>query len=180
MARAVAGRADVLKAIVAYDQAEADLRGELARQYPAVSLGPGYTWERGLVKLPFAINLTVPSFDLNRAAIRAAEARRAQAGAAIETTLAQAQAAIESARAERAAAAAALDRVRRTELPQTEAVARRADAQLAKGAVGARTGPARRSRRWKRALRNRCPGAPARRTPPWKTPCGSRWKDRKR
>ncbi|MDT1055613.1 hypothetical protein RNH98_29945, partial [Pseudomonas aeruginosa] len=45
------------------------------------------------------------------------------------------QAAIESARAERAAASAALDRVRRTELPQTEAVARRADAQLAKGAV---------------------------------------------
>lgn len=136
MARAVAGRADVLKAIVAYDQAEADLRGELARQYPAVSLGPGYTWERGLVKLPFAINLAVPSFDLNRAAIRAAEARRAQAGAAIETTLAQAQAAIESARAERAAASAALDRVRRTELPQTAAVARRADAQLAKGTAG--------------------------------------------
>ena len=135
MARAVAGRADVLKAIVAYDQAEADLRGELARQYPAVSLGPGYTWERGLVKLPFAINLTVPSFDLNRAAIRAAEARRVQAGAAIETALAQAQAAIESARAERAAAWSALDRVRRTELPQTEAVARRADGQLAKGAI---------------------------------------------
>lgn len=135
MARAIAGRADVLKAIVAYDQAEADLRGELARQYPAVSLGPGYTWERGLVKLPFAINLTVPSFDLNRAAIRAAEARRVQAGAAIETALAQAQAAIESARAERAAAWSALDRVRRTELPQTEAVARRADGQLAKGAI---------------------------------------------
>ena len=56
------------------DQAKcyANLRGELARQYPAVSLGPGYTWERGLVKLPFAINLAVPSFDLNRAAIRAA------------------------------------------------------------------------------------------------------------
>ena len=49
---AIAARADVLKAATQYDQAEADLHGEIARQYPAISIGPGYTWERGLVKLP--------------------------------------------------------------------------------------------------------------------------------
>lgn len=135
-ARAVAGRADVLKALVTYDQAEADLRGEVARQAPAISLGPGYTWERGLVKLPFALNLALPSFDLNHAAIAAAEARRAQAGAAIESALANAQGAIEQALAERNAAWAALDRIRRTELPQTEGVAKRADGQLAAGSIG--------------------------------------------
>jgi CRISPR system Cascade subunit CasA len=132
----VAGRADVLKAVVTYDQAEADLRGEVARQAPSISLGPGYTWERGLVKLPFALNLGLPSFDLNHAAIAAAEARRAQAGAAIESALANAQGAIEQALAERNAAWAALDRIRRTELPQTQAVAARADGQLAAGSIG--------------------------------------------
>jgi CRISPR system Cascade subunit CasA len=135
-ARAVAGRADVLKALVTYDQAEADLRGEVARQAPSISLGPGYTWERGLVKLPFALNLGLPSFDLNHAAIAAAEARRAQSGAAIESALANAQGAIEQALAERNAAWAALDRIRRTELPQTQAVAARADGQLARGSIG--------------------------------------------
>ena len=45
---AVRSRADVLKVIVAYDQAESDLRGEVAKQFPAISISPGYTWERGL------------------------------------------------------------------------------------------------------------------------------------
>ena len=118
-ARAIAARADVLRAVAAYDQAEADLRGQVAQRMPALSLGPGYTWERGLVKLPFALNLSLPSWDGNRAAIVAAEAHRAQAGAALETTLAAAQAAIEAAQTERAAAAAALARVRSEELPAT-------------------------------------------------------------
>ena len=33
------------------DQAEADLRTEVARQWPEIHLVPGYIWERGLVKL---------------------------------------------------------------------------------------------------------------------------------
>jgi outer membrane protein TolC len=48
---AVLSRSDVLRAVAAYDQAEAGLKLETARQYPALSIGPGYTWERGLVKL---------------------------------------------------------------------------------------------------------------------------------
>ncbi|MBC2665335.1 TolC family protein [Novosphingobium flavum] len=133
---AMAGRADVLRALVTYDQAEADLRGELAKQAPAISLGPGYTWERGLVKLPFALSLSLPSFDLNRSAIRGAEARRAAAGATIETAVATVQTAIESAEAEQRGAAAALERLRMAELPQTELAARRADDRLQLGAIG--------------------------------------------
>lgn len=48
---AVLSRSDMLRAVAAYDQAEAGLKLETARQYPALRIGPGYTWERGLVKL---------------------------------------------------------------------------------------------------------------------------------
>ncbi|PTR13335.1 CRISPR system Cascade subunit CasA [Novosphingobium sp. GV055] len=135
-ARAIAARADVLRALASYDQAEADLRAQVAQRYPAISLGPGYTWERGLVKLPFALNLSLPSWDLNRAAIAAAEAHRAQAGATIETTLANAQAAIEAAQTERLAAEAALARLRGEELPATARAADKANLQLKLGAIG--------------------------------------------
>jgi len=125
----------VLKALAAYDQAEADLRGELAKQAPSISIGPGYTWDHGLVKLPFALGLNLPSFDLNRSAIRAAEARRAEAGAAIETALSAAQGAIEAAEAEQAGAFAALARVRTAEVPAAHATAQRTDQRLKLGAI---------------------------------------------
>jgi len=135
-ARAIAARADVLRGLAAYDQAEADVRAQVAQRMPALSLGPGYTWERGLVKLPFALNLALPAWDGNRAAIHAAEAHRAQAGASVEALLASAQAAIETAQAERGAAAAALARVRSEELPATQRAATQADVQLKLGAIG--------------------------------------------
>lgn len=134
--QAVAARADVLRAVTAYDQAESDVRAELARQYPTISLAPGYTWERGLVKLPLSVNLALPSFDLNRAAISAAVARRDQAGAAIEAVLADAAGAIDAALAEHGAAWSALQRIRDQEIPQTATAAARADDQLRLGAIG--------------------------------------------
>lgn len=85
-AEATAGRRDVLRAIVDYDTAENALRQEVIGQYPALRLQAGYTYERGLVKLPFGLALALPPVDLNRANIRAAEARRAQAGAKLEAT----------------------------------------------------------------------------------------------
>jgi CRISPR system Cascade subunit CasA len=135
-ARAIAARADVLHALAAYDQAEADVRVQVAQRMPALSLGPGYTWERGLVKLPFALNLALPAWDGNRAGIAAAEAHRAQAGAALEATLANAQAAMEAAQTERLAAAAALARLRAEELPATARAAAKADVQLKLGSIG--------------------------------------------
>ena len=133
---AVAARSDILRTLVAYDQAEADLRGEVARQYPALTIGSGYTWERGLVKLPFSLGLALPSWDLNHAAIAAAEVRRQQAGAAIESAIAGARNAIEVARAEHRAALAGLILIRSAELPQSRLVAERADHQLDLGAIG--------------------------------------------
>ena len=81
---AASGRRDVLRAVVDYDVAENAVRLEVASQYPALRIQPGYTYERGLLKLPFGLNLQLPPIDGNRAAIRAAEERRAQAGTKLE------------------------------------------------------------------------------------------------
>jgi CRISPR system Cascade subunit CasA len=132
---ALVHRADVLGKLVIYDQAEAALRVELGKQMPSISLAPGYTWNSGLFNIPFGLNLQSPSFDLNRSAIAAAEARRAAAGQAIETALADAQGAIDSAASERRAAQAALTRLQTEELPQARRAADRADAQLHLGAI---------------------------------------------
>ncbi len=132
---AIAGRADVLKAATLYDQAEADLRGEIAKQYPAISIGPGYTWERGLVKLPISIALVLPPLDGNRGAIAAAEARRQEAGARLEASVAGAGAAIDQALAATLLSRAALEKVRQGEIPAADRLARQADSELAAGAI---------------------------------------------
>jgi len=81
---AILGRADVLRALVDYDLAENALRTEVARQYPEVRIGPGYSYDHGVRKLPFNLTLILPPADLNRAAIAQAEARRVDAGKALE------------------------------------------------------------------------------------------------
>jgi outer membrane protein TolC len=128
-------RADILRVVAAYDQSEANLRGEVARQYPAISVGPGFTWERGLVKLPFSIGLALPPLDLNRRAIATAEAKRAEAGRALEAAIADATAAIGDADNEAAAARIALATVRRDELPAAQRLAAQAERELRAGAI---------------------------------------------
>lgn len=132
---AILSRADVFAAINAYDRAEAELRGEVAKQFPMLSLQPGYTWERGLVKLPFSIGLALPPLDLNRRAIAAAEARRAEAGRRLEAVLAAAQAAVDAALVEATAARAALAEIRTVERPTAERLAQQAVRELAAGAT---------------------------------------------
>lgn len=132
---ALMARADVLGAMAAYDQAESDVRGEVAKQWPEIHVGPGYTWERGLVKLPFTLGLVLPPSDLNRSAIDAAEARRAEAGIHLEAVIARAQSAVDGALIERKAAVAALIRVRDVELPTARRIAASADEELFNGAI---------------------------------------------
>ena len=132
---ATVARADVLKAIAAYDQAESDLRGEVAKQYPAINIGPGYTWERGLTKLPLSVGLALPPFDLNRHAIAAAQAKRAEAGRKLEAVVATANAGLDGAISEARLARAALARVRQADLPIARRLAAQADAQLRLGQI---------------------------------------------
>ncbi len=133
--QAITARSDILKALAAYDQAEADLRGEVARQYPAIIVSPGYTWERGLVKLPLSVGLALPPLDLNRNAIAAAMAKRDQAGKQIEAQISQAAAAFDAAAAERRQAFAILTRIRTSDLPAARRLAAQADAELGQGSI---------------------------------------------
>jgi CRISPR system Cascade subunit CasA len=132
---AVLARSDVLKSIVSYDQSEADLHAEVARQYPAISIAPGYTWERGLVKLPLSIGLTLPPVDLNRSAIAAAFAKRTEAGQQIEQVIAKADSAVDAALLEGRAAREALIHIRQTDIPTARHIADQAEAQLHHGSI---------------------------------------------
>ncbi len=94
---AATGRADVLKAVIDYDIAEQAVRTAVAGQYPQVTLSPGYTWERGITKLPFNLGLALPPVDLNRAAIHEAEVKRIEAGVALEAAQARVFAEVDAA-----------------------------------------------------------------------------------
>ncbi len=135
LTQALLSRADVLKAIVAYDQAEADLRLEVAKQYPALTISPGYTWERGLVKLPVSLGLALPPWDMNRSAIALVQARRTEAGLKLEAILASADATLQAASAESRASRLALEQVRTVEMPTAQALADQADRELRAGAI---------------------------------------------
>ncbi|TLY85595.1 MAG: TolC family protein [Gammaproteobacteria bacterium] len=85
---ALLARADVHGAVVAYSMAEQALRLEVARQYPDVHLGPAYTWDHGIRRYQFNLGLTLPLLNRNAGAIGEAEARREEAGARLEATVA--------------------------------------------------------------------------------------------
>jgi len=82
--KALYTRADVLLAVVDYDMSENALRSAVAAQYPDINIQPGYTWERGAVKLPLSLSLTLPPIDGNRAVINAAQNTRMAAGKTLE------------------------------------------------------------------------------------------------
>ena len=121
-------RRDVLRAVADYDVAEQALRLEVAKQVPDVHIGPGYTFERGEHKIPFDLTLVLPPRDLNRANIRAAEAKRAEAAAKLDAIQAAILAAVDQSASALAGAKAGLDRAERQDLP----LARRADAAAAR------------------------------------------------
>jgi outer membrane protein, heavy metal efflux system len=83
-------RADVHGAVVGYSVTEEDLRLEVAKQYPQVHIGPAYTWDHGVHRLQFNLSLELPVLNQNRGPIGEAEARREQAGAHLEGTVATA------------------------------------------------------------------------------------------
>lgn len=73
-------RPDVLEQLAAYAATEENLRLEIAKQYPDVRLGPGYTYDQGQNKWLLGWGLTFP-LDGNRAGIASAQADREVAAA---------------------------------------------------------------------------------------------------
>jgi len=96
---ALLGRPDILAALADYAAAEAALRLEIARQYPDLNLGPGYTWDQGADRWSLGISLTLPVFGRNRGAIARAEADRTSAKARFDALQAGILGELESARA---------------------------------------------------------------------------------
>ncbi|HEY3852211.1 MAG TPA: TolC family protein, partial [Steroidobacteraceae bacterium] len=83
---AVINRLDVRSALERYAAAEADLRVQIAKQYPDIDIGPGYSYEENQSYFTLGFSAAIPMFDRNRGPIAAAEARRLEAAAAFQAT----------------------------------------------------------------------------------------------
>jgi cobalt-zinc-cadmium efflux system outer membrane protein len=79
---AVLNRLDVRRALAQYAAAEADLQLEIAKQYPDIQIGPGYTYEEGHNFFTLGLSATLPVFNRNQGPIAEAEARRREVAAA--------------------------------------------------------------------------------------------------
>jgi outer membrane protein TolC len=83
-ASALTQRPEVLDALARYEAAEAALRLEVARQYPDVSIGPGYQYNQGQHQFSLGISLPLPILDQNQGPIATARAARQVAAADFE------------------------------------------------------------------------------------------------
>ncbi len=79
--KALQERTDVQGLLAEYDAAQAALRLEVAKQFPNITLGPGYTYDQGDDLYTFGLNSEVPIFNQNQGPIAEAEARRSEAAA---------------------------------------------------------------------------------------------------
>lgn len=94
---ALLNRPDVLAALAEYEASQSALQLEIAKQYPDVSLGPGYSWDQGAVKWSLGLSLVLPLLNRNEGPIAEAEARRKEAAAAFLSIQAKAIAEVEQA-----------------------------------------------------------------------------------
>ncbi len=78
---ALLNRPDVLAALADYAAAESALQLEVARQYPNVDLGPGYTYDKGSRQWALGVALPLPLLNRNQGPIAEAEAHRREAAA---------------------------------------------------------------------------------------------------
>ena len=86
---AVLNRLDVRRSLAQYAAAEADLQLEIAKQYPDINIGPGYTFEETHSFFTVGLSSVIPLFNRNQGPIAEAEARRNEAAAAFLQTQAQ-------------------------------------------------------------------------------------------
>ncbi|HEV2314306.1 MAG TPA: TolC family protein [Candidatus Acidoferrales bacterium] len=86
---AVLNRLDVRQALATYTAAEASLQLEIARQYPDIQIGPGYTYEEGNSFFTLGLSTMLPVFNRNQGPIAEAEARRKEAAAQFLATQAR-------------------------------------------------------------------------------------------
>ncbi len=73
---ALHNRLDIRRSLAEYAASDTALKLEIAKQYPDLRLGPGYTWDAGTVKWSLPLSFILPIFNQNQGAIAEATARR--------------------------------------------------------------------------------------------------------
>jgi len=88
---AILNRADLRAALDDYEASQAALQLEIARQYPNLSLGMGYSFDQGQDKYSLAPGVvSLPLFNHNQGAITQAVAQRKEAATKVEAVQEQA------------------------------------------------------------------------------------------
>jgi outer membrane protein, heavy metal efflux system len=133
--QALLSRSDLEEAMGEYSITEARFKLAVKRQYPELSIGPGYYWDHGVNKFPLDVGFTLP-LDGNRGEIAEARAAREVAGAQMQAL----QAAIlgeitEAKRAEDLARAGAETAQRRLENVQRQSGQRELSVKLGESDV---------------------------------------------
>lgn len=82
-------RADLLSALAEYSASQSALQLQIAKQYPDLQIGPGYTWDQGDNQWSLGLSITLPVFHRNQGPIAEAEARRTEAAARFTAIQAQ-------------------------------------------------------------------------------------------
>lgn len=106
---ALENRLDVLGALEKYEAAQSGLQLEIAKQYPDVNVGPGYSYEEGTNFLSLVVSSVLPLRNHNEGPIAEAEAQRKVAGAQLLATQSTVLADVDRTQAQYAAAYATLE-----------------------------------------------------------------------
>lgn len=106
---ALLNRLDIREALARYQAAEARLRLEVARQYPDVTLSPGFLWDQGDLVWSVGAAILAPLFDINRGPIAEADAARTLEAARFTALQSRVLGTLDHARAAHAAAGNALN-----------------------------------------------------------------------
>ena len=78
---ALRGRADILRALADYAATEAELRLQIAKQFPDLRANPGYQFDQGDNKWSLGIAFELPVLNQNQGPIAEARARREEVAA---------------------------------------------------------------------------------------------------
>jgi cobalt-zinc-cadmium efflux system outer membrane protein len=78
---ALLNRPDLLSALSEYEAAQSALQLEIAKQYPNITIGPGYKYDQGENKWSIGISLSLPILNQNQGPIAEAEAGRNESSA---------------------------------------------------------------------------------------------------
>lgn len=132
---ALTTRPDVLAALAHYAGAEAALRLAVAKQYPAIDIGPGYHYDQGDNKFILSISLPLPIFNRNQGPIAQARAARRVAAQQFLAVQTRVLAEVERARTDWRASESELESSRRLRTAAADALARQQSA-FAAGQIG--------------------------------------------